>query len=144
MSSHQYRGGIFLGLPEKNDTCEIELAINLSHELGHQTLMIYQQADPLLVSDFGTPVYSAIRKTERPALMSFHAVAALVSMVEFLSGFVARKLGPSSITLYAENRLSEVLSDLKIGIDSLKNTQFTDLGIRMMNEARRWANSDWC
>lgn len=77
-SSHFARGVIFRTFPSKQSPGTI--ALDLVHELGHQALMLIQSVDELIVSDKETPVYSEIRKRNRPAIQTFHATAALVYM----------------------------------------------------------------
>lgn len=133
MSNHLYRGGIFVGLPSVFPGSTIELAINLAHELGHQAAMVYQYADCLLETEHATPVYSAVRKTERPAIMSFHAVVALLYMVEFL--WHARRLVKiPADAAYAGQRWKTLREDLAMGLAALQSLQLSVLGKGMLQE----------
>ncbi|MEJ6789533.1 HEXXH motif-containing putative peptide modification protein [Brevundimonas sp. BR2-1] len=77
-STHLARGAVFRSLPEDNDAYDI--AIDVIHEVGHQVLMTWQSIDPILTSDPAAPVYSEIRRVDRPAIQSFHAAVALAFM----------------------------------------------------------------
>src|SRR5690606_27268990 len=105
-SSIRSRGAIYLSVPKLEDFYYLELAINLSHELGHQALMIYQGADSILNGDLEFPVYSAIRKTNRPAIMAFHAVTALSYMVLFISDLLSNGLLNDQERLYLDKYLT--------------------------------------
>jgi hypothetical protein len=77
------RGAVFMSFASPMDRWA--LGLDLAHELGHQALMLLNSADPLLVSDPRTPVFSGVRLTDRPALQSLHAAAALAFMILFAS-----------------------------------------------------------
>lgn len=135
LSLHHYRGGILLGLPATGPFSVPELAINLAHELGHQAAMVYQYADRILKSDFDTPVYSAVRKTVRPGLMSFHALVALAYMYEFLKFLPFQAVGKEWGD-YFGRRLMEIHSDFEVGLQTISHISFTELGAGMMGEFR--------
>ena len=78
------RGAVFMSFTSPMDRWT--LALDLAHELGHQALMLLNSADPLFVSDSHTLVFSGVRRTDRPALQSLHAAAALAFMLLFTSG----------------------------------------------------------
>ena len=142
LSLHWYKGGIFVAPPRDFLHRNLELAINLVHELGHQTLMIYQCADPLIESDLISPIYSAVRKTERPAIMSFHAAVALIYMSWFLVEYLHLSPLETAEKAYAEKRLQECLSDLDSNLVALENVKLSPLGIEIAKEAagllRKW------
>lgn len=135
LSVHNYRGGIFLGLPEIFDGCTAELAINLAHEIGHQAVMVYQYADRILDCDYATPVYSAVRKTERPAIMSFHALVALAYMFEFTKNHV-KCFSRHKDGAYLKKRHQEMRQDFDMGWNTIRHLKFTELGEGMMSEFR--------
>jgi hypothetical protein len=79
--SCQYaRGAVFLGFPRVYS--QLDLALDLAHEMGHQALALLQSSDALIASDWDAPVYSEVRKTNRPAFQSLHAAAAIAFMVK--------------------------------------------------------------
>jgi hypothetical protein len=132
ISNHQYRGGIFTHLPIPEEFRTEELAINLVHELGHQVLMAYQYADPIFECDPATEVYSAIRKVNRPLVMSFHAVVALAFMCEFTR--LAKERAEGKRRSYLEKRHQEITFDLQIGLKALEHIDFTKFGRRLVQE----------
>ncbi len=90
LSNHRYRKAIFIQLPKQSIRQELQIALNLVHELGHQTLITYQNADLIISSNREYEVYSIIRNTKRPIIRSFHAFFVTGSMLEFL--IAAQKL----------------------------------------------------
>lgn len=138
-SVHWFKGCIFVSLPKKFAYRDIELSINLVHELGHQALMIYQNCDPILISDPMTPVYSAVRLTHRPALLSFHALIALAYMVEYLNELVLALDGERRV--YAQHRGKELRSALKDGLERFEGIQFTTFGYALMSEFKQLLES---
>lgn len=132
MSVHWNLGCLFLCPPIHFADQPLEFAVNLAHELGHQSLMIYQHSDNIIAGDVDRPVFSAIRRTHRPAILSFHAAVALGSMSEFLISYLS---GSSSLHRdYAARRLREISSDLSIAITSFKNVALTELGAEIKAE----------
>ena len=80
-SCHFARGAIFRAFP--TDSSAEVVAIDIVHEIGHQALMVYQSVDPILLGDHDAPVYSYIRRADRPAIQSLHAAVALAFMTRF-------------------------------------------------------------
>jgi HEXXH motif-containing protein len=135
-SSHLARGIIFRSfLPSAN---KYDVAIDLAHELGHQVLITWQSVDPILTSDADQPVFSEIRKVDRPAIQSFHAAVALAYML-----FFVRTLhGDAQCQEAAERRgrtyRGSLGESLEMALDSLnKNCSFSPLGLKMMAEMRQ-------
>ena len=141
LSAHWYIGGILLSLPKGDNLVQrrIELATNLVHELGHQTLIIYQCADKIL-EDLEEPVFSLIRKTERPGIMSFHALIALTFMKVFLAGALKSKQTEEE-RQYCQTKLTEVSRDLNTGLILIQKLQFTAFGNSLLNEVRAIASA---
>lgn len=138
-STLRARGAIFLSPPSDLEHSHIELAINLSHELGHQSLMIYQGADPILEGDLNTPIYSVIRKTMRPAIWSFHAVVAIAFMVMFISDLMKNASLSNDEQAYLAERLDELRKSLAEGALTCKKLNFTPVGQRLFNECAHLA-----
>lgn len=136
LSHHHYRGGVFLGPAAPSPFPILELAISLIHEVGHQAAMVYQYADTILTTDYAQPVYSAVRKTNRPAILSFHALVALVYMIEF-TGAVYGRLSDKTERDYSANRWRELRADGEVGWQALQGAQFTELGRGLMDEFQR-------
>jgi len=95
---------------------------NIAHELAHQIIINYQLSDRIIEDDFNRPVYSGIRKVERPAIMAFHGAAALSYML------LAAK------ALAQENRVQEIRSNLLETLKSLEDIQMTSLGKILLRE----------
>ncbi len=136
VSSHLYRGGIIIDLPEVEEHGDVELAINLAHEMGHQALMVYQNADPIIDGDLRAPVYSAIRREHRPAIKSFHALVALAYMKEF----AVQALGDSALSSQRrarlEVRIGQIDEALRSGARALRESgvKLTALGGELLAE----------
>jgi len=83
----------------------LQMAVDLAHEAGHHALYAYQSADTLIKGDMTVPVYSAVRQTNRPAIMSLHASAALAFMISLLRDTLGQPTtSPSQATLAARWR----------------------------------------
>ncbi len=135
ISSHRYRGGILLSLPDASPVRIMEAGLNLSHELGHQALMVYQCADPIISGDLYKESYSVVRRTKRPAILSFHALVATAFMSEWLLDCfdsVASLCGRANVT----ERLCGLESDMLTGIAMLSNLEYTPLGRAIFDEIR--------
>ena len=136
VSSHFYRGGILVDLPEIDEHLDVELAINLAHELGHQALMVYQNAHPIIDGDPRAAVYSAIRSVERPAIKSFHALVALAYMKEFAAKALRNAGTSEDRRLRLALRVEQIDGDLRLGARALRNAgvRFTELGGELFEE----------
>ena len=132
-SAHWIKGGIFLSLPNSHPFPSMELALNISHEIGHQALMIYQECDKI-ISDPHQMIYSTIRKAMRPAILSLHAVFAVYFML-----CISRELIDNYPLTDKENeflrcRIRELRKELASGLFALKDAKFTDFGLRIIKE----------
>ncbi len=133
LSSHFFRKGIFIQPPRPSSTAKMQLALNIAHELGHQALFTYQNADPIIDGDRDILVYSVIRKTFRPAIRSYHALVVSGYMLEFL---IALKRN-SSIDLSQIN--TEMTRYRTLVIEGVKefrgsSLKFTELGLEILSE----------
>jgi len=102
-------GAIFLTFEDRIQSepwSVIELAIDLAHELGHHVLHTYQTADRIISSDLTAPVYSGIKRTTRPAIMSLHASMALAYML-----IAACCLQKRCLDRLMSARLSKIIED---------------------------------
>lgn len=139
-SSHSAYGAIFITFEEReaNDAGYVpQLAIDLAHELGHHALNTFQRADRILASDLEAPVYSAVRKTIRPAIMSFHACVALAYMLEVSSAISICSSCSDEQRLYASQVAAEMARSQECGLAELsRSCQFTELGSKMYQEMR--------
>jgi len=133
-SSHLAKGAIFLNSPFLNENSALQLAINIAHETGHQALYIYQTADPIIENGIDTPVYSYVRKIDRPAIQSFHASVALAFMVRFLT-----QLNKGYHSDYHQKVLEKLVHDFTQSLNSYKNIQFTEFGELLLEDLRCYA-----
>jgi hypothetical protein len=134
------RGAIFSSVPYMKELSRIQLAVNLSHELGHQTLMIYQTANRVIKDDFSSPIYSYIKNTDRPIIMSFHASFALAFMTEFLLK-VDQNLLTDAEKQFVSEELERIRSDFKDSLSEFKADHFTDFGSMLFNELVEYARA---
>lgn len=126
-STHLARGAIFFSAPEPPEP-EIGMAIDLAHELGHQALMVFQSADPLLTSPLDQPVWSAIRQTFRPAIQSMQAAAAMGYMILFMKGALKNATLSEPQRRYLEDSLMTTINGMRETVSALGSCQFTPLG----------------
>jgi len=125
--SCQYaRGAVFLGFPSAYS--QLNLALDLAHEMGHQALVLLQSADDLIASDWNTPVYSEVRRVNRPAFQSLHAAAAIAFMVT-----LSKDIGHPEYT-HPEFPYSLATALGKAVIALRQSCQFTSLGKSLIDD----------
>jgi hypothetical protein len=134
LSSHAYRGGIFLNPALESPHRDFEDHLNFIHEVGHQALFVFQCADPIINGDIEAPVYSVIRKTFRPAIQSIHALTAVAYMIELILRAQNSDWLNNTPEEWVENRLSSLMHDLETGIDLIKGQPLTRLGRDVVRE----------
>lgn len=138
LSTHFYRKGVFLSRPMVDETRAFELALNLTHEMGHQALMAYEVLDDIIQGGPEVQSFSPIRQTSRPAIQSLHAVIAIVYMLEFIYAFERKLLqiiGPD----YLNKRKAELKKGLKEGLYSLEDISMTKLGNQIVSELQAFS-----
>ncbi len=138
-SSHLLKGAVFRAIPRTSDPFwKLDLAIDLAHELGHQTLILYQSADPIIVSDLSEKVFSGIRQTDRPSIMSFHAAAALAYMIEYMEIQLSDPQALSRLSSaeidYGQSELTNFYRQLSDTLSSASNLEFSELGEQIYRE----------
>ncbi|MBC7457958.1 MAG: hypothetical protein H7235_06745 [Bdellovibrionaceae bacterium] len=129
-SAHWLKGAIFLSLPTTPKNSILELALNIVHELGHQILMVYQDADQILINP-NEEIYSSVRKTKRPAIMSFHALIAVYFMLFFLKNL---SVADEDQRDFINERQKILYSDFVGGAFALKDASFTPVGLALFHE----------
>lgn len=141
-SSEYAKGAIFLSIPRQAEHADVELSINLAHEMGHQALMVYQASDQIIEGNLGLPVYSGVRKTNRPAIQSFHAMIALAFMVEYVNDRLTQdRLRRSDAFVYLERRGEELIADFEVAIEAFKGVVLTPIGQKLYAECRELLRS---
>jgi hypothetical protein len=120
MSTLWFKGAIFF---ESNQRANLDQRTeNLAHEIAHQIIINYQLNDTLIASDLNQEIYSGIRATNRPAILAFHAAAALSYMLWIQS------------TLGNHQRASLLSSQLKSTLADLEKVKTTLIGRKIMDE----------
>jgi hypothetical protein len=111
------------------------LALDVAHEMGHQALILLQSVDPLISSDLMAPVFSEIRKQDRPAIQSLHAAAALAYML-ILSRSLKNNNEESDAVRQREAEYGGSSTEsVSKAIHSLKQKcQFTPMGSKVISE----------
>jgi HEXXH motif-containing protein len=136
LSSVHYWGGVFFELPNEGKKTEIlgQSLLNVVHEAGHQAMFVVQASD-LLVKDPRAMAYSPVRKTFRPAIRSFHAVAAQAFMLEFLDEIV-REGGSYQDELFewCNWKVEELRDGLKVAHRSLLSCELTPWGRKLLED----------
>lgn len=133
-SDHRLIGTIFCSLCPYPDNI-LDLAISLVHEVGHQSLIIYQLGqDPISEQNTENVVYSGVRKTLRPIYGSFHAVVALGFMVSFCYDVAQSKFENSEVVDVARARTIMYNTDLKNGLAALRDVELSELGVLVVND----------
>ena len=137
-SSHLAKGCLFLSTPKMRSDNELQLAINIAHEVGHQCLYIYQTADKIIKEGINKPIFSQVRKTDRPAIQSFHATVALAFMVRFLGQLKDERL---TATDYYKKMLTTLESDFKNSFSTYDEITFSEVGHLLFEDLKNYANS---
>lgn len=132
LSSFDYRKGVFLSIPTSK-YWEADLLINLWHELGHQSLITLQLDDKIINESHMSKVFSVIRNTERPAILSFHAMIACLFMLEFLVENHNWLISISS-EKFIEDYIKGTRAKINCAIGTIKDLSLTDLGKAILNE----------
>lgn len=139
-TSHYCKGAIFLSVPDTKDHADLELAINISHEIGHSFLIVYQSSNSIIQEhDILTPVYSVIRDQERPAIQSFHALTALVFMRYFTSKALNNTDLKAPQKMYLAKRYYEIIEQMNLMLPLFKNIDFTDVGLSLYRDYQLFA-----
>lgn len=134
-STHLARGAIFRSLPNDDNQCDV--AYDLAHELGHQVLMAWQSVDPILSSDPEAPVFSQIRRRNRPAIQSLHATVALAFMQRLQMDSVGDKGMQEAAEKRGANYTESLTRSLVLATEaSLDNCEFTKVGQQLFSEIR--------
>ena len=132
-STHLARGAIFRSLPKDNDRYDV--AIDIVHEVGHQVLMAWQSIDTIIASDPTAPVFSEIRRVDRPAIQTFHATVALAFM-RYFEKTLSDDIGLQAAARRRGATYSGTLSNsLALSISSIRKVcQLTELGQKLLDE----------
>ena len=138
-SHMEYLGAIFTTFAERAEQGEewrrSVLAVDLAHELGHQALMLYQLTDKILLTPLDAPVYSTVRRTDRPAIFALHACVAAAYMIETCIAIERAKLSSPLEREFARNSISELVPHQRIGLESLRKvSKFTQIGQLIFDE----------
>ena len=139
-SSEMAKGAVFLSCPTQKDFKALELAINLSHELGHQALMVYQSSDVIL-NYIRKPVYSGVRGEKRPAIQSLHALVALSYMVEFLSKLLQTDELSQEKREYALTRHQDLKKSYQKAFKEFSPKDFTEIGTAIYSDLKTFAEA---
>jgi len=134
-SSLEVKGLIFYSFNNKNIN-RIEMAVDYAHELGHQALFVYQAADLIIRNGEKHKIYSSIKKADRPAIMTFHSLAALSYMkvaVEELASDKSLCCEEIEYSLMLNKSISRMLLETIQNIEK-SEVQFTGLGQMLFEE----------
>jgi hypothetical protein len=142
LSSHSFRHCILMEPPETNEFEAEIVALNLAHEVAHQVLQVYQASDSLIEeASMRIPVFSVIRKVDRPAIMSFHAIIASVFMAEWTHEALGSIKPSWSQRAWLQTKLRENIDSALVGFCSLKDIPLTQLGLEMRLECLAFMKS---
>ena len=137
-----YLGTIFTTFVERKQQSEelrrSVLAVDLAHELGHQALMLYQLTDRILLTPLEAPVYSSVRRTERPAIFALHACVAAAYMIETCVAIERSPITSKIERDFSRNSISELVPHQRVGLESLrKSAKFTQIGQLILEDLER-------
>jgi hypothetical protein len=108
-------------IKQNSSLMKMVLAVDLAHELGHQALMLFQLSDSILRSPLKEPVYSSVRRENRPAIMALHGTIASAYMMEICHNIIHgafSELGQQ----YCKNTLSQLSYHQSRSLEALKTT----------------------
>tara|TARA_Y100000590_G_scaffold72938_1_gene80213 strand:- start:2198 stop:3058 length:861 start_codon:yes stop_codon:yes gene_type:complete len=139
-SNRESIGALYLSAPSAEPR-HLQLAVNIAHEVGHQALMLYQTSDSIIQpAELTRDVYSAVRRIERPAIQSFHALVALVYMYDFVNSIDLSKLNNLEKN-FIEMQELRYKSWLKNNVLEFKDIGFTDIGKMIYDELFNYIES---
>lgn len=139
-SSHLVKGAIFIHYPDfRNVPASID-AIDLFHEIGHQVLIYYLTADPLIAKGHDKLAFSGARGTLRPALRSLHSAVALTYMS--VAAFSLKSASKNAEEIQQIEKLTgQYQHALKKNLDSLMEVvSLTPLGYSICEEMLYYAH----
>lgn len=132
-SNRESIGALYLSAPSVEPKY-LQLAINIAHEVGHQALMLYQTSDSIIhPAELTRNVYSAVRRVDRPAIQSFHALVAVVYMRDFVNSIDLSKLNDFEKN-FIERQHIQFIGWLKANIWDFKKITFTNVGKMIYDE----------
>jgi HEXXH motif-containing protein len=132
-SSMLARGAIFRSFHTPHTAATV--ALDVVHEMGHQALILLQSIDPLISSDLSAPVFSEIRKTDRPAIQSLHAAAALAYMLVLSRTMNTTEEERRAVQERSDEYGGTLAESLAKAITSLKRKcTFTQVGLQVIGE----------
>lgn len=134
LSSHFYRGGVFLSHPRVESLEKIDLAVNIIHELGHHVLMIYQRFDSIIKGDLFSDSYSAVRKTIRPSILSIHALVASYFMIIFIKRLLEKSQLSQVEIDHLDSYLGSLVFEARKSISCVSHLNLTSLGTLILDE----------
>jgi len=143
LSNHLFRKCIFIELPIESPKKDLQIALNLVHELGHQALITYQNADLIIETNRDQHVHSVIRNTKRPIIRSYHAFFVSGYMLEFLIEAQKLKLSEDLINLIQKEKI-ELRRSIFLASNELRKAPvtFTQLGLEIINEFESLATAE--
>lgn len=129
-SDYSTIGLMTMSLRPDSELKVVQLTIALAHELGHNCLFLLQAGqNPIVESFWNKKILSGIRKVERPAYASLHAAVALGYMIDIAVGLYKSPAGHNKIIQdYLLREAIEYASDLRTGINALRNIKFNPIG----------------
>ncbi|ATH09314.1 hypothetical protein BIY24_15590 [Halobacteriovorax marinus] len=138
-STIDMKGVSFFTIPAKRSELDIvDFAIDYVHELGHQSLFMYQMSDKIFVDGHQTPIFSPIKNKERPAILAFHALCAIAFMKYFLVEGLNKNAFSESQSVYAKKKLIEMTEMHSVTLEGIQksNLELTKLGNLIFEELR--------
>lgn len=128
------KGAIFLS-PRADSYPAFNIAVSIAHETGHQALMLFQTVDSIIVDgQKEIPVYSAVRKTERPAMQTYHAIAAALFMVKACDVLLSSNIEEEVQKMLRRKRMDCAKGILDSDTDLRTKCELTPLGTQMLSE----------
>lgn len=128
---------IFMSFRPHEKFREVEMAISLAHELGHNCFCLLQAgARPIANTSVDKAIYSGVRKVLRPSYASFQALVAIAYMLSFSWDYYRQSPDDKEPELksYLETRTRELYSDFAAGLSAFKQVELTEVGKVVMFE----------
>ena len=137
MSTHFLKGTIIFRVSLVNNFSNlINLVVDIAHEVGHQVLMLLLMSDKIISSSYEDPVYSGVRKENRPAIKSLHSAVSLIYIISCLKG-ILKNLPDLEKDLREDilSQKSDYELNLNLNLESLMSTcKFTNFGSVIIRE----------
>lgn len=137
-STHLLKGAMFFMFSEsENEYSPFERAIDIAHEIGHQTLMVYLSCDRMISSSHLDLVFSGARSSSRDSIRCLHAATALAYEIETACSLLPGERSAyvrQELVSFVDQKLPAQRATLKSLVETCQFTEFGEVYLRELSE----------